>query len=285
MDLDATVLPDTLTVDVDGKATPLRDTAFVKDAKDLAGLVKTGYDAHREVGTRIPIKNDGKPESIAEWRKTHLPNIYKAGLLEAPPATPEDYGIVKPVDMPPGLEWDDARALKYAGVLHKFGIPKAAVSDLMALHVEALTGAGNILKTSVEAGTAALKSEFGADYDVRVEDAKRLTAAIFKSPEELALFENTGLGDHPGFLGVLMRLAPLIAQDSSVLVGKGDTAQGGDQSGAAVTSEVASIMTDPTNPKYKLYHSGDKTTLDYVDNLYKKAYGAGTVEISGGGLR
>jgi hypothetical protein len=285
MELDAATLPDTLTVDVEGKATPLRDTSFVREAPDLATLVKAGYDAHREVGARIPIKTDGKPESIAEWRKTHLPNIYKAGLLDAPPATPADYGLVKPDNMPAGLEWNDERASKYAGVLHKFGIPKAAVPELMALHVEALTGVGALVKTSVEAGTAALKSEFGTDYDVRVEEAKRLTAAIFKSPEELALFESTGIGNHPGFLGVIMRLAPLVAQDSSVLVGKGDANSMGDKSGESVTTEVASIMNDATNPRYKLYHSGDKSTLDYIDNLYKKAYGTGTVEVGSGAIR
>ena len=285
MDLDATVLPDTLTVDVDGKAIPLRDTSFVKEAKDMASLVKTGYDAHREVGARIPIKTDGKPESIAAWRQTHLPSIYKAGLLDAPPATPADYGIVKPENAPDGLGWSDERATKYATLLHKFGIPKAAVPELMALHVEALQGAGQVLKTSMEAGTAALKAEFGDKYDTRIEEAKRLTAAIFKSDEEITLFEQSGLGNHPGFLGVMMRLAPMIGQDSSVLAGLGDQTKGGDSSGAAVTTEVADIMNNKNNPKYTAYHNGDKTVLDYIDNLYKKAYGAGQVEVSGGGMR
>jgi len=287
MSLDDTMLaqlPDTLTVEVDGKPMPLRETPYVKETKDFASLVRGGYDAHREVGARIPIKHDGKPETIAEWRKTHIPTLQKAGLLEAPPATVEEYGIVKPEGIPEGLQWDDARAVKYAGILHKYGVPKAIVPELMALHVEALTGVANLLKTSVEEGTKALKAEFGAEYDTRVEDAKRLTASIFKTPEELAFFEDTGIGNHPGFLSVLMRLAPLAMQDSSILAST-LASPSGIAAGDAVRSEVASIMNDVTNPKHKLYHQGDKGTLAYIDSLYKKAYGGGVVELSGGGMR
>src|SRR3990167_3754764 len=167
-------LPDTLTVEVDGKSSPLRETAFVKEAKDFASLVRGGYDAHREVGARIPVKHDGKPESIAEWRKTHLPTLYKNGLLNAPPASLEEYGVVKPESLPEGLAWDDDRARRYAAVLHKHGVPKAIVPELMELHVEALLGAQESLKTSVEEGTRALKAEHGDKYDERVEGAKRL---------------------------------------------------------------------------------------------------------------
>ena len=282
MPLDASLLeqlPDTLTVEVDGKASPLRETPFVKEAKDFASFVKAGYDAHREVGARIPVKHDGKPESIAEWRKTHMPTLQKAGLLEAPPASPADYGVVKPENLPEGLSWDDARAEKYAGILHKFGVPKAIVPELMALHVEALTSAGLALKTSVEEGTRALKGEFGDKYDERVEDAKRLTAVLFKTPEELEFFEKTGLGNHPGFLGVIMRLAPLAMQDSSVAAGLGSKGDGG-VTGDDVRKEMASIMNDPTNAKNKLYWAQDKATMEYVNELYKKAYGDGKVEFT-----
>lgn len=273
-----TQLPDTLTIDIDGKPSPLRETPFVKEAKDFPSLVKAAFDAHREVGARIPVKHDGKPESIKAWRDTHLPTLYKSGLLDAPPASPADYGVVKPMDVPEGLSWDDARAEKYAGILHKYGVPKAIVPELMALHVEALTGAGAALKTSVESGVAALKAEFGDKYDARVEDAKRLTAVLFKTPDELEFFAKTGLANHPGFLSVIMRLAPLAMQDSSIAAGLGSKGDAG-VTGDDVRTELSDIMTNKANPKNPLYWKQDPKTLEYVDNLYKKAYGAGTVSI------
>jgi len=268
-----------LTVDVDGKAVPLRDTPFVKEAPDFKTFVKGAYDAHREVGARLPVKTDGKPESVAEWRKTHLPTLYKAGLLEAPPATWQDYGVVKPENIPEGLSWDDKRAERYASILHKYGVPKAIVPELMELHQEALTGAHLALKTSKEEGIKALKGEYGDKYDERVEEVKRFTAAIFKTPEELEFFELTGLGDHPGFLSVIMRLAHGALQDSSVLAGLPSGQGGGGMTGDEVRKELAAIMSDTSNPRHKLYWQKDKATLDYVDSLYRKAYGEGKVEI------
>lgn len=273
-------IPIDMTVEVDGKSVALRDTPFVKEAADFKSFVKGAYDAHREVGARLPIKTDGKPESIKAWRETNLPNLYKAGLLDAPPGSPKDYGVVKPENVPEGLSWDDKRAEKYAGILHKYGVPKAIVPELMALHEEALLGASHTLNTSKEAGTAALKAEFGDKYDTRVEEAKRLTAAIFKTPEELAFFEELGLGDHPGFLSVLMRLAPLAMQDSSIVASMGSKDGGGGMSGDAVRGEMADIMNNKENPKHKLYWNRDKATLEYVESLYKKAYGEGTVDVT-----
>lgn len=271
-------LPPDLSVEVDGKPVPLRDTPFVKEAKDFPSFVKGAYDAHREVGARIPLKAT-TPEAVAEWKKTHLPKLYQAGILEAPPASPKDYGVVKPDTVPEGLSWDDAKAEKYAGILHKYGVPKAIVPELMALHVEALTGAGQALKTSVEEGMKALKAEYGAEYEARVEQTKRLTDLIFKSPEELDFFERTGLGNHPGFLSVMMRLAPLAAQDSSVLAGLGQTSPASSATADSVRAEVADIMTNTSNPKHALYWKQDKATLQYVEDLYRKAYGDGKVEI------
>ena len=279
-------LPDTLTVDLDGKAVPLREAPFVKEAPDFPTFVKTAFDAHREVGARIPIKHDGKPESIEAWRKTHIPTLQKAGLLRTPPASLEEYGVTKPEEVPEGLVWDDDRAKKFAGVLHKYGVPKEIVPELMALNVEALNGFAQSLKTSREEAEKSLKAEFGDKYPTMLEDAKRLTAAIFKTPEELAFFEQTGIGNHPVFLSILGRLAPLAMQDSSILANtpQGGTG-GGEASGEAVRAEVASIASDPANPRYKGYHSGDPTVMAYIDELYKKAYGSGTVEVSGGSVR
>jgi len=279
MSLDETLLAQLSpeqTVDIDGKPTPLRDTPFVREAKDFPTFVKTAYDAHREVGARIPVKV--APEGVQEWRKTHLPTLYKNGLLEAPPASPADYGIVKPEGVPDGLQWDDERATKYAGILHKYGVPKAIVPELMALHVEALTGAGVALKTSVEEGMAALKAEHGDKFDERVELVKRLTSNIFKTPEELEFFERTGLANHPGFLSVLLRLAPLAAQDSSVVAGMSGSGSGA-ATAEAVRTEVSDIMSNPNNPKNKLYWQQDRATMEYVNELYKKAYGDAKVEI------
>lgn len=267
-------LPADMNVEVDGKAIHIAQTPFVKEAKDFPSFVKGAYEAHREVGSRIPVKVDAKdPKAVEDWRKTHIPTLQKAGLLEAPPASPGDYGVVKPADLPEGLTWDDARATKYATILHKYGVPKAIVPELMELHREALLGGFQALKTSVDAGMAALKTEHGDKYAERAEAAKRLTNLIFKNPEEIQWFEDVGLGNHPAFLSILMRLAPLAMADSSFMR-DAVRGEGGTMTREEVQREVADIMSNPQNPKNKLYWQKDKATMEYIDSLYKKLPGA-----------
>jgi len=281
MPIDAAVLsqlPDTLTVDVDGKATALRETPFVKEAPDLPTLIKNGYEAHREVGARIPVRI-AKPEDAAAWRTEHMPKLYKAGILEAPPSKPEEYGVTKPENLPEGIVWSDERAGKFSGILHKYGVPKAAAAELMALNMEGYVATNAALKTSHDEGIAALKKEYGADFDQRQEQASRLAASIFKTDAELKWFEDVGLANHPTFLSILMRLAPLAAQDSSVLAGLPSSSSGG-LTGEEVRKEIADIMSNPQNARNKLYWQRDKATMDYVEGLYKKAYGDATVTIT-----
>lgn len=271
------VIDPATTVEHQGQQIPLRDHSFIRDAKDLPSFVKTAFDAHREVGARIPVKTDGKPESIQAWRKEHLPKLYQSGILEAPPATPEEYEINKPPDLPDEM-WSKENAAEFQRVLHKHHIPKSAMADLVALHAKTVTGANDILKTSMDEGLKALKSEFGDKYDERAEMANRLAKTIFKTPEELDFYERVGLGNHPGFLGVLMRLAPLAMSDSSFV----KDARIGGASGEDVRDEVSRIMSDPKHEMYEGYRRNDRKVMRYIDDLYKKAYGTGTQDISGG---
>src|SRR6266576_4302659 len=194
-------LPPELTVDIDGKSTPLRDVPFVKDSPDFKTFAKNAFDIHREVGSRIPTKVDSKnAEEVKKWRETHIPTLRSAGLLPTPPKDYKEYGVVKPADLPEGLMWSDERGEKFAKVLQKYEAPKEMAAELMELNKEAMLHNVNFVKTTMAEGIQGLKTEYGDKYDSMVEDVKRLTDKIFTSPDELALFTATGLGNHPKFL-------------------------------------------------------------------------------------
>lgn len=274
-------IPETLTYEQNGTQVPIRDHEFVKTAPDLPTFVKNAFNAHREVGARIPLRVNG-PEEVKAWREKHLPSLYQAGILEAPPSKPEDYGVLRPEGMDAGL-WSDERAGKFAGILHKYGVPKAAAAELLALHAETINGGEAAFKTSVEEGTAALKREFGDRYDELYQQASRLLPAIFRTPEEIAIVERLGLGNHPGFIGPLMRLAPLAMQDSSFLkeiVRSGEGAMTQDD----VRAELTRAMTDRNHAMHQEYRRGTKKWSDWVDSLYRQLPGASDkVEIGAGG--
>ena len=274
-----TTIPDTLTYeDSPGSTKPLREHPFVRESPDLGHFLLKSLNTQKEVGARVPVKKLETPEAVQAWRKEHMGKFHSAGLIEGPPEKPEGYEIKKPDKLVDGVTWSDERAGKFAGVLHKHGIPKSAVQDLLDMHVEALTGAHAAFQTDKDNGVIALKREFGDKYDERMEQAKRLTKVIFKDEKELAFLAETGIANHPGFLGVVMRLAPLAMQDSS-LMPKGDDGGAGAITGDTVRAEVADIMSNPQNPRYAGYHRKEKAVMDYIDQQYQKAYGTGKVTI------
>ena len=274
------VIPETASIEVEGKPISLREIPYVKEAPDLETFVKRSYDAHREIGSRLQLKVDkSKPEEVANWRKENLPKLYNAGVLEAPPAAPADYGITKPEGLHDGLTWSDERAGKFATVLHKYGASKALAAELLEIHREGLLGAQAALKTSYDEGVAALKREHGAEYDAKVEQVKRLTSVIFKSPEEVVFFNETGMANHPVFLSVMMRLAAFAVQDNSLGLNSGGSSGGGSMNADEVRNEVADIMNNPKNVRHEGYKRNDKEVNDYIDSLYKKLHGDAKVII------
>lgn len=121
---------------------------------------------------------------------------------------------------------------------------------------------------------ATLKTEHGSQYDARVEMAKRMMGGILKTPEELQFMEQTGLADHPQFLSVLLRLAPLAMQDSSFVssLPSGKSEEGGATAATSAKAELSAIMSDKTHPMHERYYRHDKTVLAHIQELYKKAY-------------
>lgn len=245
--------------------------------KDIPSLIKSVAHANKRMGSAINLPGkDAKPEEVAALKT----KLYEAGVLTAPPASPKDYGLNKPENMPEGLRWSDDLSNKFATALHKHGIPKAALADLMPLYLEAIGGTAKTLQVDREQSLAKLKSEHGEKYDERVEMVKRMMPGIFQTPEELAFAEEMGLADHPGFLGPLLRLAPLAMQDSSFLESLPHA--GGEITQDEAKAEYEKMMTDPTHKFYQDFKRGGKASNDYINDFYRRAVGSGKVKIGEG---
>ena len=245
--------------------------------KDVPAVLKAYAHLSKKMGDAVLLPGkEAKPEEIQEVRQ----RLYDAGIFVAPPKKPEEYGLQKPESLPDGVHWSPELATKFAQALHKHGVPQAAVGDLLPLYLEAIGGASATLKTDFETGMTELRREFGDKFEERMELSTRMSGGIFKTPEEVALFEQIGLGNDPRFLGPMMRLAGLAAQDSSYLEALPVT--GGQISGEAARTELGKIMSDKTHPDYAGYWSQDKTVMKKVEDLYKRAYGTDKVTIGQG---
>jgi len=286
------VVPADLTVDVGGKATPARELEFVKSQPDFATFLKSAVSAHQEVGARIPVKVDAKDTKAVEtWRKDHLPKLYDAGILARPPADPKEYDIKPPADIPAGLVWNEERAGRLGQLGIKHGLTKAAMDELRTLHQEALSEGIKAFDTSYEAGIEAMKKEFGDQTDARMEEAKQVIGVIFRNAdgtpdiEARKMFDDSGFADYPGILRVLMRLAPLMKQDSSYMEalnkeGTAAGAAGNEQAKIEAREYLQAIMYDTKHPDHLGWLRGDPAVKKKADDLYEKAYGKGQVEIA-----
>jgi hypothetical protein len=238
--------------------------------KDITSLIKTVAHGQHRMGSAINLPaKDAKPEEVAALRT----KLIESGVIPAAPKDRAEYGLTKMDKLPENLRWSDELAGKFGDTLLKHGIPKAALDDLMPLYMEALTGSVKALAVDREKAMAKLQQDHGEQYGPRKEAVGRMAHAIFQTPEELQLFEELGLADHPGFLSVMLRLAPLAMQDSSFM--NNIPSKGGEISGEDARSELAKIISDKEHP----HHAGfkkipiDPKTDAYVQDLYRKAYG------------
>jgi hypothetical protein len=245
--------------------------------KDIPSIIKGFAHAQKRMGSAINLPGkDAKPEDVQALRA----KLYEAGVFTAPPADPKDYGLANPGTLPQGIKWSDELAGKFASALHKHGIPKAAVGDLLPLYLEALQTSATSLKTDQEKAISTLKAEYKEKFDERVEQVKRMTDGIFTDPEEVAFFEESGIANHPKFLSVMMRLAPLAMQDSSFI--ESIPTKGGEKTPEEVRTEYAEIISNPQHPMHAGLMRRDAKVEQYVNDLYRKAYGNAKVQIGEG---
>ena len=236
--------------------------------KDIPALIKGYAHSFTKQGNAINLPGkDAKPEDVAALKT----KLYESGVLSAPPKTAADYKLKFAGDVPAGLAWSDELSAKFGEVLHKHGIPQSAVDELLPLYYEGLTGAGASLKTDLETAMDSMKREHGDQYDTRLEMVRRMFGGIFKDQGELDFFEQTGIGNHPAFLSVMMRLAPLAMQDSSFM--ESVQRKGGELDREKWMEEYHDIASNPKNPHYDGFHRGDPKTMAYIKEAYDKIYG------------
>ena len=247
--------------------------------KDIPTLIKGYAHAQKRMGSAINLPGkDAKPEDVAALRT----KLYEAGVFQAPPEDPKGYDIKMPETLPEGVRWSEELTGKFAGIFHKHGISKSAVDELLPLYMAAVGGASQALQIDQAQSLATLKAEHGEQYDARMEAVKRMSAGIFTDPSEVAFFEQTGLGDHPKFLSVMLRLAPLAMQDSSFIDSL--PRKGGEISGEDAKAELSKIMNDATHPMHKGFQVGDKNVEAHIAELYRQAYGT-EKKVIGEGVR
>jgi hypothetical protein len=197
---------------------------------------------------RVPSEN-AKPEEVAEFRKA-------LGV----PEKPDDYGDLRPDTIPPEM-WDPESSKALSQIAHKHNLPPAAIKEIVGLYagqIDKQVKLGEAQQAQYMAGEVAiLQKAWGNQFSENINIATRVAATIGLDPKDPALQNST-------MVQALRRVGDLISGDKLV-------------NGATIglsgspKDQAQAIMTDPSNPHYKAYQSGDPNAVALVENLLKQA--------------
>lgn len=264
-------LPDTLTVEHEGKAILLRDVPFIKETPDIPTLAKRAYDNHRAIGQSLrPPGVNATAEEVNAFRA----KIYGTGIFKPPPGKPEEYEVRRP-DTIPEDQWSKELEGEFRTIAHKHGLHQDAINDLVALHGKQYGGVAGAMREEKEKfaeKVTALAAELNTDGQALMNGADRwLSKNIDK--EDYDLLQKSGALTKAAIMEVIAKAAHASGEDISIQ----DGMQEGDVT--ADLAEATRIMNDPTHPEHLRWRQGSPEVIAKVEAAYKKAYG--TKEING----
>lgn len=221
----------------------------LKQYKDVFSRYETDEQLLQAFGNTYSL--NGKkgllplPENASEADKaafqTRLREVLKV------PADVKGYGIVKPADVP-DEQWNAPYVDGALAVLHKYNAPPEMVKELLKFDQENAKGiyskASQAQAQALKDAQAKIGQEFGTETPQKMALARRMAATVGMDVNDPVL------GNHPGMIIALARMAAMVGEDK--LVGNGG---GGGAAGGSTDREKAkSIVFDKSNELYEPYH-------------------------------
>lgn len=176
-------------------------------------------------GESDKVTDPAKPDAASEPAKPAIPEKYDFSALKLPEGITLNDDIVKAVEP----------------IFQKYGLTQEAAAELVQAHGEALAKVETAaeatreaefkdwMKTNAEQNVAAIRKEWGNDFDGNLKTAQRGLARVF-GPEGKKLLDETGLGSHPEFLKAFFTVGKMVQEDQPPI--------GGTPTGRKSTAEV-----------------------------------------------
>jgi hypothetical protein len=206
-----------------------------------------------------PLPDDA-PDSVKEERAEIM---RKANGV---PATPADYGIVKPDDMP-DEQWNGEYVNDMVSVLHKYNAPPAMVNELFEMdgqHAAKLGAETEAAQAAaMKAESAKLTEAFGSEIQEKTDHAKRMARTLGLDPATDPMFNSANV------VKAFAQMFTMVSEDRIV---SGD---GGNNLGSSDREKAKDIIFNKANPLNAAYHDPDdprhKQAVDQVTAFNKRA--------------
>jgi len=231
--------------------------ALAAKFKTLSGLSKSYANLERQLGNsnKVAIPNEN---STDEDRSDFYNRLGR-------PETAEGYELVKP-DSVDEAYWSADDAKGYGEFAHTIGLTKDQASKLAIWQAERVGTAGAANAAEVETmqgeAVAALKKDWGVDYDTNLEAAKR--GATATGGQELVAHP---LANDPVFIRAMAKVGAMVKEDGSI--GIRDTKGGG---AAPIQDQIDAIRNDKAGPYYHANHPDHQKMVNRVNALVTKLH-------------
>ena len=235
-----------------------KDNSVVMNTKSAEDAITQLINAQKLVGSN-KVALPGENASEDEWAEF----FSKVGR----PDTADDYKLGEDLGLPEDL----MQVMKAQA--HKLGYTNKQLNELLGTYKEwaasqAETSEAERIK-SFEAAEAELKGKYGDLYEAKVHTANNLIGK-FGTDEISKRLEETGLGNDPKFIDMMIKIADQFADDTAI----GEALNTDLSSVNQAKREIASLRADDTFQK-KLFDAGatgHKEALIRWQELHKKAF-------------
>lgn len=246
----------------------IRDAAAFRDIRDLPSLAKSYLNATKLIGARPEdvIRLPTNPDDADAWAQVHA----RLGR----PETPDKYEFQRP-ELPKGLTVDEKLEGGFKELAHKLGLNARQAADLYGWYnqqtVERFTGADAARTQAATAARDALKAEWGAAFDQKLEDGE---AALkhYGGDEFAAYLMETGLKDDPRLVRMLANMGGRLREDG--IIGKGTQGGAGPLSPAEARQQINGLRGDAEFMKGYMdaKHPNHAAAMAKMEQLHTFAY-------------
>ncbi len=177
-------------------------------------------DASPAPAKTLLTQGDDKPADPAAPPTETKPAEDKPAVTTAPEKY--DFAALK---LPEGIKLESAIVDAVAPVFKELGLSQEQANKLVTAHSEALAKHAAAAEEKAESdfkqhmadraneNIAAVKKQWGNDFDVNLKVAQRGLARLFPGTEGKRLLDETGLGNHPEFLNAFLAAGRSIQED------------------------------------------------------------------------
>lgn len=246
----------------------LKDNPALKNFKSIADLAKSHVEVQKFVGAPdkviVPKADAPAEEKAAFFNKLGRPEKadgYKMPEIAAPAGTsPEELTKV---------------TTRFLGKFHELGLTQDQASALYKDYMEYSGGQVNDVTTKramdVQKGMETLKTEWGGDFDKKINLAK-VAVKEFGGQPLVDWMNTTGLGDDTNFMRLFANIGAKLMEDRADGM-VSNTGLGGTPETARAQINALYVDKDFMEAYNTRGHAGHKAALEKMTNLQKVAAG------------